>query len=159
MKVIRDLMSAWGKVMSWFGVQDFVLLWARVSAARIFYESGRTKAQSVWGEGYLTINDFQETLFAEEYGITFIEPTMLAQAALYAETLFPLMLLFGVGARLSSAFLIGMTIFIQVFVYPSHFMEHVTWAVMLLAVLILGPGKLSLDHYLHAALKSEKNKM
>lgn len=146
--LLSRLSSLYQRLTELASLQDFVLLWARVTVARIFYDSGRTKAQSAWGEGYITINDFQEVLFEEEYGIAFMDPAVLAQFALYAETFLPLMLLFGLASRPAAAMLLGMTIFIQLLVYPGHFMEHAMWATMLLAVLFLGPGKLSFDQFL-----------
>lgn len=127
-----------------FEMKDFVLLWARTWVAKIFYDSGRTKA----GESYWEINDFQGTLFEEEYGITFVDPEIMAQMALYAETILPVMLFLGVASRLGAAGLIGMTLFIQFFVYPLHFTDHATWMAALGMVLCMGPGKISLDHLL-----------
>lgn len=146
--LLSHLSSFYQRLSGMAALQDFVLLWARVTVARIFYDSGRTKAQSAWGEGYVTINDFQEVLFEEEYGIAFMDPAVLAQLALYAETFLPLLMLIGLTSRPAAGMLLGMTLFIQILVYPGHFMEHAMWATMLLAILFLGPGKLSCDHYL-----------
>jgi len=132
------------KLQKVFSFQDYLQLWLRIWVAKIFYDSGRTKA----GEGYLEINDFQGTLFEEEYGISFVDPEFLAQITLYAETFLPLALFFGLATRLGALGLLGMTLFIQVFVYPTHFFEHSIWAVALLAVFSFGAGKISLDNLL-----------
>lgn len=133
------------RVTSVFSFRDFMLLWLRLWIGKIFYDSGRTKAEGGIGEGYLQINDFQGTLFEEEYGIDFVDPEFMAQMALYGETFLPLMLFAGLGARVGALGLLGMTIFIQVFVYPAHFYEHATWAAALLVVMIFGAGRISLD--------------
>lgn len=39
------------------------------------------------------------------------------------------------------------------FVYPEDWIEHLTWASMLLFILTRGPGAISLDHFLRKALK------
>jgi putative oxidoreductase len=39
-----------------------------------------------------------------------------------------------------------MTAVIQIFVYPSAYVEHGLWATALAMIAILGPGKISLDH-------------
>ena len=132
-----------------FEMKDFVLLWIRTWVAKIFYDSGRMKA----GDSYWQINDFQGTLFEEEYGITFIDPEIAAQAALYAETILPIMLLVGLGARFGALGLIGMTVFIQFFVYPLHFTDHVSWFAALIMILAMGPGRLSLDYFFNRSVK------
>jgi putative oxidoreductase len=138
--------------------EDFILLWARLEVAKIFYASGRTKAESAWGEGYLTINDFQGVLFEEEYGITFVDPELMATLALYGETFLPIMLLVGFGARIGALGLFGMTLFIQIFVYPTHFMEHALWASILAVVMFFGAGKISLDNVISKKLATRNNR-
>ena len=137
------------RVQKIFTFRDFMLLWMRLWVAKIFYDSSRTKA----GDGYLTINDFQGTLFEEEYGITFMDPEFVAQLALYMETFIPLALLFGLASRFGALALLGMTAFIQLFVYPTHFFEHTTWAVALVIVILFGAGKISFDHLVRKSLK------
>ena len=66
--------------------------------------------------------------------------------AAFAEHLFPLLLLLGVATRLSAMALLGMTLTIQIFVYPDAYPTHGTWAAVLLFLMVHGPGKLSLDH-------------
>ena len=44
--------------------------------------------------------------------------------------------------------LLGMTLVIQLFVYPSAFATHGLWATALLLLVARGPGVLSLDHLL-----------
>lgn len=131
------------KIKNMFSFQDYLQLWLRVWVARIFYDSGRTKT----GEGFLEINDFQGTIFEEEYGISFIDSELLAQITLYAETFLPLALLFGIGSRIGAAGLLGMTLFIQIFVYSGHFFEHATWAIALIAIILYGPGRIAVDNF------------
>lgn len=144
MNAIRDRLTAvYDYLGKLFEMRDFVLLWVRLWVGKVFYDSGRTKA----GDGYWEINDFQGTLFEEEYGISFIDPEVAAQMALYAETILPIMLIVGVGARLGALGLVGMTLFIQVFVYPLQFTDHLTWLAALSMVVCMGPGKISLDNF------------
>jgi len=145
MKMIENQLE---KIQKVFAFQDYVQLWLRLWVAKIFYDSGRTKA----GESYLEINDFQGMLFEEEYGISFMDPEVMAQLALYAETFFPLALIFGLATRLGGLGLLGVTLFIQVFVYPSHFVEHATWAAALLAITVFGAGKISIDQLIKKTL-------
>lgn len=138
-----SLETSFDKMKSMFSFQDYLQLWLRVWVARIFYDSGRTKA----GDGFLEVNDFQGMLFEEEYGISFIDPEVLAQIALYAETFLPLALFFGIVSRISAAGLLGMTLFIQIFVYSGHFFEHATWAIALLAIMFYGPGRIAVGEF------------
>lgn len=140
-----NLTQKYIEVVTWleskWQMQDLVLLWLRLWIAKIFYDSGRTKS----GDSYFEINDFQGTLFEEEYGITFVDPELMAQLALYAETFLPIMLMVGIASRFAALGLIGMTLFIQFFVYPLHFTDHILWFAALLAVTAKGAGALSLD--------------
>jgi hypothetical protein len=58
----------------------------------------------------------------------------------------PVLLVLGLGARLATLPMLGMTFVIQTFVYPDNWNEHLIWAGMLLFILTRGPGPLSLDH-------------
>ena len=128
-------------------------LFARLYIAKIFFLSGRTKAISTDHEGfwqsavdYVTPAEHAIALFEEEYVLPILSPELAAQLALLAETFFPILLIFGLASRLSSTFLLVMTIVIQVFVYPSLWHEHMIWMTILLLIILRGGGKLSLDH-------------
>jgi len=142
---MNNLTQKYTDAVSWleskWQMQDLVLLWIRLWIAKIFYDSGRTKS----GDSYFEINDFQGTLFEEEYGITFVDPELMAQLALYAETFLPIMLMVGIASRFAALGLMGMTLFIQFFVYPLHFTDHILWFAALLAITAKGAGALSLD--------------
>lgn len=127
-----------------FTVQDYFLFFVRMWAAKIFYLSGRSKV----GEGFLTPSDITVSLFEDEYAVPLIPADLAAQLALYAETFFPIMLILGLGARIGALGLIGMTLVIQVFVYPGYFPDHLTWLAALLPIVMLGAGRLSLDFLL-----------
>jgi putative oxidoreductase len=59
----------------------------------------------------------------------------------------PIFLLLGLATRLSALGLLGMTLVIQVFVYPGAYATHGTWAALLLLLISRGPGRVSLDHW------------
>jgi len=125
-------------------IPDSVLaLVARVSIAAIFFLSGRTKV-----EGWLSLKDSAYTLFAEEYKLPLVPPEIAAHLAAYAEHLFPLLLVLGLGTRLSAAALLGMTAVIQIFVYPDAWPTHLSWAGLLLLLVARGGGAVSLDRVL-----------
>ena len=59
-----------------------------------------------------------------------------------AEHLFPVLLVLGLFTRLSAAALLGMTLVIQIFVYPDAWPTHLSWAGLMLPLIALGGGRL-----------------
>lgn len=118
-------------------------LFVRIALAAPFFLSGRTKVE----EGTLfSISDTAYGLFESEYAGVPLPPHFAAVAATTAEHLFPLLLLLGLGTRFAALGLLGMTMVIQLFVYPQAWWgTHMQWAALAFTVLALGPGRLSLD--------------
>ena len=107
----------------------------------MFWMSGQTKV-----DGLLHISDNTFYLFREEYNVPLLSPDLAAYMATTAEHVFPILLILGFASRLSALTLLGMTVVIQLFVYPSGWPEHILWAAAFLAIIARGPGTLSLDH-------------
>ncbi|MCF5667447.1 MULTISPECIES: DoxX family protein [Pseudomonas fluorescens group] len=120
--------------------EALLLLVARVAIAAVFFLSGRTKVS-----GFLELKPSTYTLFRSEYALPLIPPDWAAHLATYAEHLFPLLLVLGLLTRASAAALLGMTLVIEVFVYPDAWPVHLTWAGLLLPLLAYGGGAWSLD--------------
>ncbi len=120
--------------------EALLLLVARVAIAAVFFLSGRTKVT-----GFLELKPSTYTLFRSEYALPLIPPDWAAHLATYAEHLFPLLLVLGLLTRPSAAALLGMTLVIEVFVYPAAWPVHLTWAGLLLPLLAYGGGAWSLD--------------
>ena len=125
---------------------DLLALASRLSIAGIFFLSGRTKV-----EGLLTVTDSAYELFRTEYKLPLVPPELAAHLAAYAEHLFPLLLVLGLFTRLSALSLLGMTLVIQLFVYPSAWATHLSWAALLLYLAGRGGGRLALDRLLRIA--------
>jgi putative oxidoreductase len=83
--------------------------------------------------------------------VPLLPPEIAAYLAAAVELTCPVLLLFGFGARFGAAALLGMTLVIQTFVYPENWIEHLTWATLLLLVLTRGAGWLSVDHLIAGA--------
>lgn len=143
---------------------SLVALIARWSIAAVFWTSGQTKVQGfvvnlVTGEvhlGWPRLSDSVVALFRDEYKLPFVPPEIAAPMAATAEHLFPLLLLIGLGTRFSALALLGMTMVIEIFVYPDAYPTHGTWAAVLLYLMARGPGVFSIDHWLarrHASLR------
>ena len=88
---------------------DALALIARMSIGAIFFLSGHTRV-----EGWLTVTDGTYTLFRDEYKLPLIPVEIAAHAAVWAEHLFPLLLLLGLSTRLSALALLGRRGFIRV---------------------------------------------
>jgi putative oxidoreductase len=121
---------------------DLVALMLRIFPALVFWQSGRTKVDG-W-----TIADSTWFLFEQEYALPLIPPPVAAVSATIAEHLLPVLMIAGLLTRLSALGLLAMTAVIQIFVYPGAWMTHGLWAAALLAVVALGPGRVSLDRVL-----------
>jgi putative oxidoreductase len=130
------------RLSAWIG-HDLVALAARTAIAGVFWSSGRTKV-----EGWLTVSDNAVALFEDEYRLPVVSPEIAAHLAAYAEHLFPILLVLGLATRASALALLAMTAVIQVFVYPSAWPTHLTWAVALLYLTGRGGGRLALDRWL-----------
>ncbi len=129
---------------------------ARFSIAAVFWQSGQTKVEGlvvnfVSGDftlGWPRLSDSALYLFENEYKLPFVPPELAAPMAAFAEHLFPLLLLFGLATRFSALALLGMTLVIQIFVYPGAYATHGTWAALLLYLMARGPGVFAIDHLL-----------
>lgn len=111
----------------------------RIGVALVFWKSGMVKIAN-W--------DLTVALFTDEYQVPILAPDIAATLAVIAELICPILLVFGLGARLGAIALLSMTLVIQIFVYPENWSEHLLWASILLYVLTRGAGVLSIDHAL-----------
>jgi len=111
----------------------------RLFPAWVFFASGRTKVEG------LAIKPSTWFLFEHEYALPLIPPHLAAVGATLAEHLLPVLLVLGLMTRGAAVGLLGMTVVIQVFVYPGAWATHGLWAACLLALIAKGPGALSLD--------------
>lgn len=133
-----------------------IALLARISLAAMFWMSGQTKIAGFVVDpvnrelelGRPRVTDEAIELFRSEYMLPLLPPEVAATLAAVAEHVFPALLLIGFASRLSATALLGMTLVIQIFVYPAAFATHGLWATALLYVIARGPGVVSLDHLL-----------
>lgn len=131
---------------------SLLLLVARLGIASVFFQSGRTKV-----EGLFTLTPGTFELFRTDYVLPLIPPVPAAYLATAAEHLFPVMLVLGLGTRLSAAGLLGMTLVIEIFVYPDAWATHLSWAGLLLPLIACGGGRWSIDGALSSWLRTDRN--
>lgn len=136
-----------------------IALLARFSLAAVFWNSGQTKIEGlavnlVNGEfqlGWPRLSGSAVALFQDEYKLPLLPPDIAATLAATGEHVLALGLLLGLATRLSALGLLGMTLVIQLLVYPGAYATHGTWAALLLLLIARGPGAFSLDHLLARA--------
>jgi putative oxidoreductase len=119
---------------------SLLLLVARLGIASVFFLSGRTKV-----DGVLTIKPSTYELFRTEYALPVVPPEVAAHLATWSEHLFPILLVLGLFTRPAAAALLGMTLVIEIFVYPDAWPTHLTWAGLMLPLIARGGGAWSLD--------------
>jgi putative oxidoreductase len=108
----------------------------RLAGFAVFWRAGMAKLDS-WPTTIL--------LFREEYRVPVLPPELAAYLATSVELAGAILLLIGLGTRLSALALLGLTLVIQVFVYPESWPSHVQWLAFLLPIFARGAGGFSVD--------------
>jgi len=117
-----------------------VALISRFALASVFWRSAQTKVNG------FSIREETFYLFQEEYKVPLLPPDLAAYLATIGEHAFSVLLLIGLASRLSALGLFGMTMVIQLFVFPDGWPEHILWISLQLLIISRGPGTISLDH-------------
>lgn len=132
------MVSLWDKGIA--AVGRFPLSWIqlamRVAIGGVFFNAGLMKYRS-WE---LTL-----LLFRDEYKVPLMDPALSARMATFNELTFSTLIVLGLATRMATLPFLGMLVVIQTFVYPQAWVEHLTWASILLFLLTRGPGAISLD--------------
>lgn len=130
----------------------------RIALAVPFFKSGLTK----W-DGFLSLSPAAEFLFEDEFKLhlfgqayDFPFPTAVAYLDGIAEIALPVLLVVGLATRFSALALLVMTGVIQLVVPEGWANFHLPWAGLALAIIALGPGALSLDHWFERLLRPWK---
>ncbi|PWB89411.1 DoxX family protein [Methylocystis sp. MitZ-2018] len=153
------------KIARWLDAIPYSLiaLFLRFVVAHPFFVSGQTKIEGptlgreIFGLDLsfqipTAVRSATFALFADEYKLPLISPTAAAYVASGLEFVLPLLLVLGLLTRLSAFILLGMTLVIQIFVYPDAWWTvHAYWMAILAVLIVRGPGAISLDHLLFRA--------
>ena len=123
--------------------ESLLLIFVRVVLGGIFWRSGQTKVvEGTWFQ----LTDTTYELFRTEYAGVPLPPELAAVMANAAEHVLPALLLVGLFTRGSALALVGMTLIIQLFVYPDAWWpEHSLWTALALVLVLRGGGLFSLD--------------
>ncbi len=120
----------------------------RIALAVPFYKSALTK----W-DGFLSLSPaaiflFEDMFKLHIFGATYDLPAPAALALFdgIAEIVLPILLVIGLATRFSAFGLLIMTGVIQLVVPEGWANFHLPWAALAVAIIALGPGRLSLDY-------------
>ena len=126
--------------------QPLAQLAARLYIAQVFFASGLTKVRH-W-EATLA-------LFEDEYHVPLLSPALSAVLGTAGELVLPVLLALGLAGRFAAA---GLTVVNAVAVIslaeiaPAALQQHVFWGSLLVALLLWGPGRWSLDRWISPRL-------
>jgi len=124
-------------------LQPLLLLAARLYVALIFFRAG-----------WLKLSDWSSTLvlFRETYKVPLLSPELAAYIGTFGELVFPVLIVLGLAGRLGAAGLFVVNVmavasYLDLFGFecPAGINAHYYWGSMLLALIVFGPGRISLD--------------
>ena len=118
--------------------QDILLLIIRLWIANIFLRSGLLKIMS-W--------DATISLFQDEYALPFLPPSIAAILGTMAEIGAGAFILIGLLTPLAAIALLGVTLVIELLVYPGT-NDHYHWMLLLGVLIFFGGGRLSADNFI-----------
>ena len=140
----RGIVAPWGRAVRVLeSLQPLALLAARLYVAQAFFLSGLTKLRD-W--------DTTLALFADEYQVPLLPVPVAAFAGTAGELVLPVLLALGLGGRFAAA---GLSVINVVAVIslaeiaPVALQQHQFWGSLLLALVLWGPGRWSMDALLH----------
>ena len=127
-------------------LQPLLLLAARIYVSLIFFRAG-----------VLKIADWSSTLvlFRETYKVPVLPPELAAYIGTFGELAFPVLIVLGLAGRLGAAGLFVVNVmavasYLDLFGFecPAGINSHYYWGSILLALVVFGPGKISLDEFI-----------
>jgi putative oxidoreductase len=138
----------YGKFLTIFDVlKDFGDLAVRLWVAKIFLDSALTKIGD-WGATIV--------LFKYVYAVPIMSPTFAAYLGTGAEFILPILLVLGLGGRLSIFVFFMYNLFCMIsFHYlwtpagAAGLADHIDWALLIMMLMFHGCGRISLDHLIH----------
>ena len=126
-------------------LQPLLLLAARIYVSLIFFRAGMLK-----------LADWSSTLvlFRETYKVPVLPPELAAYIGTFGELAFPVLIVLGLAGRLGAAGLFVVNVmavasYLDLFGFecPAGINSHYYWGSIILALVVFGPGKISLDEF------------
>src|SRR5262249_16233632 len=123
-------------------LQPIFALGVRLYVARVFFASGLIKIMS-WNSTL--------ALFANEFHVPLLPPTVAPYLGTGAELGLPVLLALGLATRFA-AFALFVFNIVAVISYPdlsdAGLKDHMLWGALILVTFFYGPGKIALDYLL-----------
>jgi putative oxidoreductase len=146
---VRDnnkLVAMISTIVGWFDRIPYwlIALTARVALAQVFWSSA---------QAHLANWDTTLYMFENTYQVPVLPPDLAAYVAVTMEVVTPPLLVLGLATRFAALVLFGMTLVIEIFVFPQAWPTHIQWAAMLLVLMGRGSGSLSLDAFIQRWFK------
>lgn len=135
---------------------SLISLLCRIALGVTFWQSGQSKIEGfmvnlVSGDiqlGWPKISSSAYYLFEHEYHLPILPFQIATVMAVWLEHLGGFALLIGFATRYISFLLLGMTLVIEIFVYPDAYAVHALWAAGFIWLIRTGAGVLSVDEFL-----------
>ncbi len=128
------------RAIGWLeALQPLAQLAARLYVAQVFFLSGLTKLRD-W--------DTTLALFQDEYHVPLLPPEVAAVAGTFGETALPVLLVLGLAGRFAAAGLSVVNIVAVLSlaeIAPAALQQHQFWGSLLVALVLWGPGRWSVD--------------
>lgn len=141
--VLQNIGLLWQLVVRGLSAaQPLALLSARLFVAQAFFAAGLTKLRD-WDTTLL--------LFGDEYRVPFLSPQVAAVMGTAGELLLPVLLALGLAGRFAALGLLVVNVVAVLSlseIAPAALAQHQLWGVLLLAVMLWGPGRWSLDAWI-----------
>lgn len=122
--------------------QPLAQLAARLYVAQVFFASGLTKIRD-W--------DITLALFEDEYQVPLLPPELAALLGTAGELVLPVLLALGLAGRFAAAglFVVNAVAVISLAdIAPAALQQHLFWGSLLVALVLWGPGRWSLDRWI-----------
>jgi putative oxidoreductase len=137
---LRGLTAPWQRLTQALELlQPLAQLAARLYVAKVFFWSGLTKIHD-WGTTL--------ALFQDEYHVPLLPPGLAAVLGTGGELVLPVLLALGLGGRFAA---LGLSVMNVVAVLSlgdiaePALNQHIFWGSLLVALVLWGPGRLSVD--------------
>jgi putative oxidoreductase len=137
---LQTVLALAQRAIGWLeALQPLALLAARLFVAQAFFASGLTK-----------LRDWETTLalFSDEYHVPLLSPPVAAVMGTAGELVLPVLLALGLAGRFAAlglSFVNVVAVISLAEIAPAALAQHQLWGALLVAVLLWGPGRWSVD--------------
>jgi len=119
---------------------DMILLASRIGIAPVLFLAGQAKVELL-----MTFQENASDMFRGQYPLRVVYQEFAVHIAAYAEQALPVLLVLGLLTRPIAVVLLCILLGIEFFLRPVAWPTHISWAALLLPLIIRGPGAWSLD--------------